>query len=50
MDIFLLVELEMIICASHNHALFCEDNANVHYRLDKVMHGTSYAMSINPFQ
>ena len=35
---------------SHDHELFREDNAKVYYHLEEATHGTSYAVSIKPFQ
>lgn len=44
------VEGELIARASHNHALFRDDNATVYYKLEEATRSTSYADSIKPFQ
>ena len=44
------VENELIARASHDHELFREDNAKVYYHLEEATRGTSYAVSIKPFQ
>ena len=44
------VEGELIARASHNHALFRDDNSVVYYHLEEATRGTSYAASIKPFQ
>ena len=45
-----LVEMDMIMHASHDHALFCEDNAKVYFKLEEVTCLTMYAASIKPYQ
>ena len=44
------VEGELIVRASHTHALFRDDNSVVYYHLEEATRGTSYAASIKPFQ
>ena len=44
------VEQEMINRASHDHPLFCEDNATVYYKIEEATRSTQYAASIKPFQ
>ena len=44
------IEGELIVCASHTHALFRDDNAAVYYALEEATCSTSYAASIKPFQ
>ena len=44
------VEAELIARASHNHALFRDDNASVYHYLEEATRTTVYAASIKPFQ
>ena len=44
------IEGEMIVRASHTHAMFRDDNAAVYYALEEATHNMSYAASIKPFQ
>ena len=44
------IETELIVRASHGHALFREDNSAVYYKLEEATRATSYAASIKPFQ
>ena len=44
------VEMDMIMCASHDHALFHEGNAKVYFKLEEATHSTMYAASIKPYQ
>ena len=44
------VEAELIARASHNHALFCDDNAAVYHHLEEATRPTSYAACIKLFQ
>ena len=44
------IEVEMIVRASHTHAMFCDDNAAVYYEFEEATRSTSYAPSIKPFQ
>ena len=44
------IEGELIVRASHTHALFQDDNVAVYYALEEAMRSTSYAASIKPFQ
>jgi len=44
------VEGELIARASHTHALFRDDNAQVYYFLEEATRTTSYAASIKPYQ
>ena len=44
------VEGDLIVSASHTHALFRDDNSVVYYHLEEATRGTSYAASIKPFQ
>ena len=44
------IEAELIARASHDHALFREDNQEVYYKLEEATRGTTYAASIKPFQ
>jgi hypothetical protein len=44
------VEAEMIARASHDHALYRDDNSAVYYKLEEATRGTQYAASIKPFQ
>lgn len=44
------VEAELIARASHTHALFRDDNAEVYYEIEEATRGTTYAASIKPFQ
>ena len=44
------VEAELIAMAAHTHARFREDNSVVYYHLQEATWGTSYAVSIKPFQ
>jgi hypothetical protein len=37
-------------CASHTHGLFCDDNAEVYYKLKEATRSTPYADSIKPYQ
>ena len=45
-----LVEMDMIMHASHDHALFREDNAKVYFKLEEATCSTMYAASIKPYQ
>ena len=45
-----LVEMDMIMRASHDHALFCEDNAKVYFKLEEATRSTMYAALIKPYQ
>jgi hypothetical protein len=44
------VEDELVARASHDHALFRDDNASVYHYLEEATRATSYAASIKPFQ
>lgn len=44
------VEGDLIARASHNHALFRDDNAKVYYLLEEATRGTPYAASLKPYQ
>ena len=44
------VEDELVACASHNHPLFRDDNAQVYYLIEEATRSTAYAASIKPFQ
>ena len=44
------IEGEMIVWASHTHAMFQDDNAAVYYALEEATRSTLYAASIKPFQ
>ena len=44
------VEAELIARASHNHALFRDDNAAVYHYLEEATRATPCAASIKPFQ
>jgi hypothetical protein len=44
------VEAELVARASHNHALYRDDNASVYYKLEEATRTTPYAASIKPFQ
>jgi hypothetical protein len=44
------VEAELIARASHNHALYRDDNAAVYFKLEEATRGTQYAASIKTFQ
>ena len=43
------VEAELIERASHNHALYRDDNAKVYHHIEEASRGTVYAASIQPF-
>ena len=45
-----LVKMDMIMHASHDHALFREDNAKVYFKLEEATRSTMYAASIKPYQ
>ena len=42
--------MDMIMRASHDHALFREDNAKVYFKLEEATRSTMYAASIKPYQ
>ena len=44
------IEGEMIVQASHMHAMFRDDNAAVYYALEEATRSRSYTASIKPFQ
>ena len=44
------IELELIVHASHTHALFQEDNSALYYKVDEATRGTAYGASIKPYQ
>ena len=44
------VEEEWIARASHDHALYRDDNAKLYHLLEEAMRGTVYATSISPYQ
>ena len=44
------IEGEMIVQASHTHAMLGDDNVAVYYALEEATCSTSYAASIKPFQ
>ena len=44
------VKMDMIMCTSHDHALFHEDNAKVYFKLEEATRSTMYAASIKPYQ
>jgi hypothetical protein len=44
------VTVELVARASHEHALFRDDNASVHHYLEEATRTTAYAASIKPFQ
>ena len=44
------IEGEMIVQASHTHAMIQDDNVAVYYALEEATRSTSYAASIKPFQ
>jgi hypothetical protein len=44
------VEGELVARASHEHALFRDDNASVYHYLEEATRSTTYAASIKPFQ
>lgn len=48
-DIYENIEKEMIALASHDHALYQADNAEVYHKLEEATRSTSYAASIKPF-
>ena len=45
-----MVEEELIARASHEHPLYCNDNALVYYHLEEATRLSLYAASIKPFQ
>ena len=45
-----LVEGELIARVSHDHPLYQYDNAQVYYKLELALQGTSYLASIKPFK
>ena len=44
------VEAEMMAQASSNHVLYCDNNSTVYYLLEEALWGTTYAVSIKPYQ
>jgi hypothetical protein len=44
------IEAELIARASHDHALYRDDNAEFYYKLEEATRDTAYADSIKPFQ
>ena len=44
------VKADLINRASHNHPLYRDDNADVYFRLEEALRGTSFVASIKPFQ
>ena len=44
------VEAELVARASHTHANFRDDNAQVYYYIEEATRGTSYSASIKPYQ
>ena len=44
------VEMDIIMCASHDHALFRKDNAKVYFKLEEATRLTMYAALIKPYQ
>jgi hypothetical protein len=44
------VEMELVARASHGHALYRDDNAQVYYHIETSVRGTQYASSIKPYQ
>ena len=44
------VEMDMIMRASHDHALFREDNAKVYFKLDEATRKTMYTALIKLYQ
>ena len=42
--------MDMIMHASHDHALFREDNAKGYFKLEEAARSTMYAASIKPYQ
>ena len=44
-----LVKMDMIMRASHDHALFHADNAKVYFKSEEATHLTVYAASIKPY-
>ncbi len=44
------IEADLVARASHDHALFCDDNSKVYHYLEEATCGTQYAPSIKPFQ
>ena len=44
------VEDELIARASHTHALYQTDNAEVYYKIEEATRGTIYAASLKPYQ
>ena len=44
------VEADLIARALHTHPLFRDDNAEVYFKLEEALRGTSYLASIKPFQ
>lgn len=45
-----LIKAELIARASHDDALFRDDNAQVYFKLEEATRGTQYADAIKPFQ
>ena len=44
------IEYKLVERASHEHPLFRDDNSEVYFKLEEATHGTTYAVSIKPFQ
>eukprot|EP00957_Ditylum_brightwellii_P093932 7153417-Ditylum_brightwellii.AAC.1 len=44
------IEEKLVACNSHNHPLYCKDNAAVYYCIEKTVWGTQYALSLKPYQ
>ena len=44
------VEAKLMVCASHGHKLYHEDNASIYYHVEEAMRGMTYDASIKPFQ
>ena len=43
------IEVKLILRASHNHPLFCNNNAAVYHKLEEASRGATFAASIKPF-
>jgi len=41
------IKMDLVNRASHNHGLFCDDSAEVYYKIEEATCGTQYADSIN---
>ena len=43
------IEYELVEMASHENPLFRVDNSEVYFKLEEATHGTTYTLSIKPF-